>query len=103
VDALDGEIRNCESRLRLRRGVLNERFAQLVCGSPEFCSLLAELGAAYGKVRGLLKAMGTIQHALAGSMPGVLSSVWQQAVPLNPEIIDYPTDDGPSDTSLISC
>jgi hypothetical protein len=94
--ALESEIQRAQGRLRLRRASMYEALADVVCGSPEFLALFAELDDAWARLRGLRKCFSAIQQSLSGHMPGPLMSRWQTVVPLDYDL-SYRLDEQPAD------
>jgi hypothetical protein len=91
--ALEGELRSAETRLRLRRGALYQALSELICSSPELEDLFADLEQTWARLRGLRKCFDHITTALHGQMPAKLMSRWQVSPPLDPSIIGYPLDE----------
>jgi hypothetical protein len=94
--ALESEIQRAQGRLRLRRDSVHQALADVVCGSPEFLALFAELDNAWARLRGLRKCFLAIQQALSGHMHGPMMSRWQTVVPLDYDL-SYPLNEQPAD------
>jgi hypothetical protein len=98
--AVDAEIGQVTARIRRREAALNEALANLVLDSAQFHALFEELTKAWGRLRGVRKALWAVQHHLAGNMPQQIADRWNAVVSLDPQAVadsmgPLPTDEGP--------
>jgi len=67
--ALQAEITRAQSDLRMRAASLHAALAAVICASPQFQQLRADLKAAWFRLRSLRETFAKVQTACAGHMP----------------------------------
>lgn len=79
------EIEKLNGQLRHRNTAVHEALSDVIVGSSEFAHLFNEYQAAWGRLRGLIRAFVTVQRELHGYMPDRFMNMDHRSVPLDPE------------------
>jgi hypothetical protein len=89
---LGEEVHQARMRLGLKQMTWRDELGSVICTSREFQGLLDDLTAAWGRLRGIRKALQTISSNIGGFPYSIHTTVYR-SVALDPDVLGEPTEE----------